>query len=230
MNPAKLLFRVVGQSVLWTGFMAVLLLWPAGDWVWPEAWAFVAIFLSGAIFMAVWLLPRDPQLLAARMSPVIQKGQARWDRMFMACVMAGWCLWLVAMALDGGRVHRGVMPVWLEVIGGLLVIAGFMAIMPVFAANSYAAPVVRVQNERAQRVIDTGPYAIVRHPMYAVSSLYIFGIPLLLGSWHGLAGSVIFMAAISWRAVKEEQMLLSGLPGYADYMRRVRYRLVPYVW
>jgi protein-S-isoprenylcysteine O-methyltransferase Ste14 len=90
--------------------------------------------------------------------------------------------------------------------------------------------VVRVQNERAQHVIDTGPYAIVRHPMYAVASLYIFGIPLLLGSWYGLIGSVLFMVAIGWRATKEEQTLLSGLSGYTDYMRRVRYRLVPYVW
>lgn len=230
MNPGKLLIRTIWQSVLWLGLMAVLLMWPAGDWGWPEGWAFIAIFALGTVFMVAWLLPRDPALLASRMASPIQKGQAWWDRVFMGFVVVGWCVWLVAMALDAGRWHRGQMPVWLEAVGGLMMIAGFAGIMPVFAANSYAAPVVRVQNERSQRVIDTGPYAIVRHPMYAVATLYVFGMPLLLGSWYGLIGSVVLMVAIGWRAMKEEQTLCKGLAGYADYMTQVRYRFVPYVW
>lgn len=230
MNPGKLLVRVIWQSVVWLAFMAVLLFWPAGDWRWVEGWAFLAIFAAGSAFMCAWLIRRDPALLAERMASPVQKEQAPWDRVFMSGTIIVWCGWLVFMGFDAGRWHRGQMSMWLEAVGGLLIVIGFGAIMPVFAANSYAAPVVRVQSERRQHVIDTGPYAIVRHPMYAAASLYVFGIPLLLGSWRGLIGSALIMAAIAFRATKEEQTLRDGLAGYADYMERVRYRLVPYVW
>jgi protein-S-isoprenylcysteine O-methyltransferase Ste14 len=102
--------------------------------------------------------------------------------------------------------------------------------VPVFAANTFAAPVVRIQSERNQRVIDTGPYALVRHPMYAAALLYLVGMPLLLGSWYGLIGTVIFAMGISARAVQEERKLQRELPGYADYITRVRYRLIPGIW
>jgi protein-S-isoprenylcysteine O-methyltransferase Ste14 len=90
--------------------------------------------------------------------------------------------------------------------------------------------VVRVQAERAQRVIDTGPYAIVRHPMYAAAMLYLFGMPLLLGSWYGLVAVLLILALVAPRAVMEERLLQRDLPGYASYMARVRYRLIPYIW
>jgi protein-S-isoprenylcysteine O-methyltransferase Ste14 len=230
MNPGKLLVRVFWQSAIWLAFMAVLLFWPAGDWRWGEGWTFLAIFAAGSALMCAWLIRRDPALLAERMASPVQKEQAPWDRVFMIGTIIVWCGWLAFMGFDAGRLHRGQMPMWLEAVGGFLIVIGFGAIMPVFAANSYAAPVVRVQSERRQHVIDTGPYAIVRHPMYAAASLYVFGIPLLLGSRWGLIGSVLIMAAIAFRATKEEQTLKDGLAGYADYMTRVRYRLVPYVW
>ena len=93
------------------------------------------------------------------------------------------------------------MPAWLNAVGGLLMLTGFAGVMRVFRENSFAAPVVRVQAEREQRVIDTGPYAHVRHPMYAASLLYLTGMPLLLGSWLGLAGAVVIVAGMARRAV-----------------------------
>jgi protein-S-isoprenylcysteine O-methyltransferase Ste14 len=100
----------------------------------------------------------------------------------------------------------------------------------VLRENSFAAPVVRVQAEREQRVIDTGPYALVRHPMYTAAIPYLAGVPLLLGSWYGLLVVAAMIAGVALRAVSEENLLERKLPGYADYMKRVRYRLIPGLW
>jgi protein-S-isoprenylcysteine O-methyltransferase Ste14 len=122
------------------------------------------------------------------------------------------------------------MPVWFNALGGVLVILGFLGTMRVFQENSFAAPVVRLQSERGQHVIDTGPYALVRHPMYAAALLYLAGMPLLLGSWYGLAVVPLFLVGLAPRAVAEEKLLNRELPGYAEYMARVRYRLIPGIW
>jgi protein-S-isoprenylcysteine O-methyltransferase Ste14 len=102
--------------------------------------------------------------------------------------------------------------------------------MWVFRENSFAAPVVKVQSARAHRVVSTGPYALVRHPMYSGIMLFFVGVPLLLGSWWGVAIALLFIVLFAIRARIEERALIDGLPGYADYAARVRYRLVPGVW
>jgi protein-S-isoprenylcysteine O-methyltransferase Ste14 len=229
MTRGKLLVRLIVQTTVWLAIMGLLLFWPAGNWAWPEAWAFLGIFAAGSALFCGWLLGFDPALLEQRLGSLIQKDQPLWDRLFMSAVVVGWCAWLVAMALDV-RWHGAQVPIWVEVVGGVLIVAGFSATVPVFRANSFAAPVVRVQSERQQRVIDSGPYALVRHPMYAAAMPYLIGIPLLLGSLYGLIGSALIAIAIARRAVGEEQLLKKDLTGYADYMAKVRYRLVPYVW
>ena len=225
-----MIFRILIQTSAWLAFMAVLLFVAAGTWRWMEAWWFLIIFAAGSAAFCAWLLRRDPALLAARMGSVVQKEQPLWDRLFMGSILVGWNLWLVLMALDARRWHTSHVPVWLEAVGGVLIVIGFAAVVPVFSVNTFAAPVVRVQEERGQHVIDTGPYALVRHPMYSVSMLYLFGVPLLLGSWYGLIGAVLIVLGISWRAVQEEEVLRRNLTGYAEYMTRVPWRLVPYVW
>ncbi|MGA9796644.1 MAG: isoprenylcysteine carboxylmethyltransferase family protein [Rhizomicrobium sp.] len=210
--------------------MAALLFGPAQTLHWPQAWVFLTIFAAGAAFMGAFLIRRDPGLLSARLNSRLAQGQPLWDRIFMLGAVAGWCAWLALMALDAKRLHPSQMPVGVEVAGALLVIAGFAAVMPVFAANTFAAPVVRVQNEREQRVIDTGPYAYVRHPMYAAAMLYLVGMPLLLGSWYGLIGTALLAVTIAVRAVFEERELKRELPGYTEYTTRVRWRVIPGVW
>ncbi len=229
-TPGRLIARVVVQTSFWLAFMGLLLFLPADDWRWPQAWAFLAMFAIGSVAFSAWLLRRDPALLASRLGPPFQRGQPIWDKIFVLTFIAIWCAWLVLMALDAQRWHTSDIPPWLNVVGGGLTIAGFLATLLVFRENTFAAPVVRVQAERGQRVIDTGPYAVVRHPMYAAAVLYLAGMPLLLGSWCGLLIVPPMIAGIAPRAVFEERLLERELPGYADYTRRVRYRLVPGVW
>jgi protein-S-isoprenylcysteine O-methyltransferase Ste14 len=229
MTSAQLLVRLVVQTTVWLGLMGVVLFVAAGNWAWPQAWAFVVIFVAGSIGFSLWLMRRDPALLASRLT-LNQKGTAAWDRVFLSVFILLWYVWLAVMALDAQRWHLSHMPVALNVLGGVLMIAGFLATMRVFLENSFAAPVVRVQDERGQRVIDTGPYAVVRHPMYAAAILYLAGLPLLLGSWIGLAVAPLFVAGMAPRAIAEERLLAQSLPGYADYMTRVRWRLIPGLW
>jgi protein-S-isoprenylcysteine O-methyltransferase Ste14 len=230
MGSPKLLTRLVVRSVAWLAIMALLLFVPAGNWRWLQAWAFLAIFAAGSAVFSGWLLRRDPDLLASRLGPLVQRGQPIWDRIFLVTFILVWCGWLVLMGLDAQRWRTSAMPVPLNVLGAVLVIAGFLATLWVFRENTFAAPVVRVQAERAHRVIDTGPYSVVRHPMYASALLYLIGMPLLLGSWYGLLLVPLFVLGMAPRAVFEERLLERNLPGYADYMSRVRYRLIPGIW
>jgi protein-S-isoprenylcysteine O-methyltransferase Ste14 len=225
-----MLLKIFVQTTLWLGAMALVLFLAAGRWDWPEGWAFVVLFAAGSAWFVSWLLPRDPALLASRMDVSARADQPWWDKLFLSGFILFWFAWLAFMAAETQRWHWSQMPVWLEVVGGVLVVAGFAGTVPVFAANSFAAPVIEVQTERQQRVIDSGPYAWVRHPMYAASALYLTGMPLMFGSWYGLIGTAAFLVGVSIRAIGEERKLARELPGYAAYMARVRWRLVPHVW
>jgi protein-S-isoprenylcysteine O-methyltransferase Ste14 len=112
----------------------------------------------------------------------------------------------------------------------VLIVGAFWGWIGVLGANSFAATTVELQAERDQRVISAGPYAVVRHPMYAYAILLMLGAPLLLGSLWGLAGLVVLLPLLAARALGEEALLFGGLPGYDDYARRVRFRLVPGIW
>ncbi len=229
MTEAKLIGMLIVRTTVWLGLMGAVMFLAAGDWMWPQGWAFIAIFVIGSIGFSLWLMKRDPALLASRLT-LNQKGTAGWDRVFLTVFILIWFVWLAVMALDARRWQVSHMPLWLNAVGGVLIVLGFLATMRVFLENSFAAPVVRVQEERGQRVIDTGPYAIVRHPMYAAAVLYLVGMPFELGSWWGFLFVPLYIAGIVPRAMAEERLLARELPGYADYMRRVRWRLIPALW
>jgi protein-S-isoprenylcysteine O-methyltransferase Ste14 len=230
MQPRNLLSRLFLQTAIMLALMAAALFGAAGNIAWPQAWVFLAIFTASSAGFGFWLVRRDPDLLAARLASPVQRGQPLWDKMFLLVFMAIWFGWLVLIGRDAQTWHTSHMPPWLNFTGAALIVVGFLGVIRVFAENSFAAPVVRVQSERSQRVIDTGPYAIVRHPMYAAALLYVIGVPLLLGSWYGAVCVLLFILGIASRAVFEEQMLARDLPGYAAYAARVRYRIIPGVW
>jgi protein-S-isoprenylcysteine O-methyltransferase Ste14 len=229
-QTGNLLLRLCLQTGVWLAIMAGLLLGGAENALWPQGLIYLAIFTLGSVVFGARLLKRDPDLLAARLGALNQKGQPLWDKLFLPIFIGSFLVWMWLMARDAQVWRLSHMPMWLNGVGVLLVLAGFAGVMRVFRENSFAAPVVRVQAERQQRVIDTGPYAHVRHPMYAAMLLYLTGLPLLLGSWWGLAGAAVIALAMARRAVAEEGVLARELAGYADYRARVRYRLIPGIW
>ncbi len=224
-----MMFRAAGQTAALVASLAALLFGFAGTIRWAEAWVLLATLTAIAMGTSGWLMARDPALLKSRLSSPVSADQTPGARIVVAVIGAAFILWIAAIGLDH-RIHGRRLPVWAEGIGIVLMAAGIALVCWTFAANSFAAPQVRVQAERAQTVIDTGPYQFIRHPMYAGADLYLLGIALLLGSAWGVAGAWALMLGICVRAVGEEAVLRNGLAGYDDYARRVRYRIMPGVW
>ena len=220
--------RLVLQNFLWGPLFGFLIMWPAGTWCYPGAWAFSAIFIVGGVVFTVWLYQRDPYLLRERMKFPIQKEQKPWDRLFMATGITLFLLWLPLMGWDAGRSGFSAFPGYVQILGAAsILLYGFGACWA-FSVNSFAAPVVKVKKE--QKVAATGPYAIVRHPMYTSVIFLFLGLPLLLDSWLGLCFFPLFLLGLVWRIRKEEATLVAELPGYVKYTQKVRWRLLPYVW
>lgn len=221
---AKLLL----QNLVVVVGMGALLFAAAGTFDWPPAWFYLILSALLGPACGLWLAKTNPGLLAERLKMTAAE-QPVADKLFMAVFMLAIVIWVVVMGVDWRMVASDV-PLVLQLLGLAMFFASTGFIMWVFHENSFAAPVVKVQAERHQQVVSTGPYAHVRHPMYAGVMLYFIGIPLLLGSWWGLAMVPIFLVLFAIRSRIEERTLVAGLPGYADYMSRVRYRLFPGLW
>ena len=145
----------------------------------------------------------------------------------MVWTSIGFISLLVVPALDY-RFKWSVVPVAIVALGNLLVVIGFCLIFLVYRENPYSSATIEIVEE--QKLVSTGPYAVVRHPMYASALLYLIGTPLALGSYWGLLGLGAMMPFLLWRLLDEERLLTKELPGYAEYRKRVRYRLIPHVW
>jgi protein-S-isoprenylcysteine O-methyltransferase Ste14 len=214
-----LLFVVVALSL----FLA------AGTLAWPAGWAFLLLFFGSLGWLILWLARHNPTLLKERMA-LSQPDQKAWDKVIYLLLYVVSIFWLILMSLDAVRFHWSLVPLWLQIAGVLLLLCSFYLFYRTFRENSYLSPVVRLQKDRGQTVISTGPYQYVRHPMYSAFLLFVPGTALLLGSWYGLLGGLLLIILFGRRAVLEERTLRDELQGYAAYMTKVKYRLVPYVW
>lgn len=222
--------RVIRQSIVGLAIMAALLFLPAGTLSWPAAWIYLIEISVTSLAITLWLLRHNPTLLAERMSPLIQRDQKKWDKVLMTALIVLWCGWFALMGLDAVRYGWSEMPLWVQALGALGILISMYIMLLTMRANSFAAPVVKIQVERGHRVVSDGPYAVVRHPMYGGALLLIVATPLLLGSWWGLVMAPIIVLLLGVRAVMEERTLARELEGYAEYAARVRYRMIPMIW
>jgi protein-S-isoprenylcysteine O-methyltransferase Ste14 len=223
--------KLIAGIVFNVVFYALLLFAPAGTLHWWRAWVFLAVtvvVMAVAIF-SLW--PDSADLFSQRAKGVIQKGQPLWDRILVIMLVLSYVGQIVFIPLDLFRFHLVPKPSDLVSLFGLaLYVAGWWIMTLVMKANPFAVTVVRFQEERHQRVIDTGVYAIVRHPMYSGFAPMAIGPALWLQSYVAALLAVIPIAVLAMRSVFEERFLKRELKGYEAYTEKVRYRLIPFVW
>ena len=207
--------------------MGAIIFAAAGTFDYWQAWLFLVCYFTSSLIISMWLIRFDPALLERRMRGGPLAEQEPNQRIIMAITSLGFIAGLVVPGLDR-RFGWSEMPGAVSILGDAVHFVGWAGILAVFRANTFAAATIRV--EAGQKVVSTGPYAVVRHPMYATALLMILGIPVALGSWWGLLVFAALLPALAWRLLDEERVLLRDLDGYADYRRKVRFRLIPLVW
>ena len=219
----KVWLSLVALGVIMGAFLFV----PAGTVDYWQAWVFLAIDIGASAPPTLYLMRHDPALLERRMKggPTAEKQPV--ERLIMWFITFGFIALLVVPALDF-RFGWSAVPLAGVVTGDVLVLTGFYFIFLVYRENTFASATIEVAKD--QQVIATGPYAVVRHPMYASALIYLFGIPLALGSYWGLVVLGAMIPFLLWRLIDEERFLGKNLTGYTEYLQRIKYRLVPFVW
>jgi protein-S-isoprenylcysteine O-methyltransferase Ste14 len=207
--------------------MGALIFGSAGSFRFWQAWAFLAVYLAASALVTQDLIANDPALLERRLKGGPTAETEPTQRLIMAFMSLGFVALIVVPGLDH-RFGWSRAPAVVALAGNVLVAAGFYVCWLVFKANTFASATIRVDD--GQELVSTGPYAIVRHPMYAGALIYLLGTPLALGSYFGLVVLALMTPILIWRLVDEERVLEQRLPGYSGYKRSVRFRLAPGVY
>jgi len=225
-----LILNLIVQTIVWFGFMGVIIFVAAGTLAYAGGWLYLGGMIVGSIVFGLHMLRVDPGLLKERLKPPVQKEQPLADKLVLIPILLLIFGGMAFMAADAARWRWSVMPPTVQWAGCALVLLALLFMYWTMRTNSFAAPVVKIQKSRGQAVITTGPYAIIRHPLYFGTLFYIAGTSLVLGSWWGLVTVPILALLFGIRIGVEEQTLRTGLNGYDDYARRVRSRLIPFIW
>ncbi len=207
--------------------LAVLLFLPAWTVHYWEAWVFLLVFSVSVFVITLYFLREDPKLIESRLKAGPGAEQQKSQKIIQALASIFFILPFLIASLDH-RFGWSNVPTYLVVLGDLFVALGLFFVFLVFRENTFTSATIELREE--QQVISTGPYALVRHPMYAGAFIMLLGVPLALGSWWAFIPVFLLFAAIVWRLLEEEKFLAKNLPGYASYRQKVRYRLIPFIW
>ena len=223
-NRGRLILILLALPVYFALFMFV----PAGTWAWTKGWLFIGVFVGTVAVVALYLWRVNPEVVVARSG--FHQGTKRWDNILLGFFFPAVYAIIPVAALDDGRFHWFPVPWWVVGVGYGLFLVGMGIVTWAEAVNKFFEVTVRIQTDRGQKVIGTGPYAIVRHPGYVGGILFSVGIALCLGSLWALIPAGIASLLLILRTQWEDQTLQAELPGYMAYTERVRYRLIPGVW
>ena len=210
----------------WLVLGAVIFI-PAGTFAYWRGWIFIVVFSASTTIIGLYLALKDPALLQRRMKAGPAAETRPVQKAIISVAFVSVIVLVVVSVLDY-RFGRSHVPAWLSVLGNGLVALGLMIDLRVFRENSYGASTI--EKMEGQRVISTGPYAVVRHPMYVGVAIMLLGVPLALGSYWGLLFMLVNLPILMLRIFDEEKLLRSELEGYDAYVQNVRHRLVPGVW
>jgi protein-S-isoprenylcysteine O-methyltransferase Ste14 len=219
--------KALGGLVRFFIILVGLLFLPVRTFDYWQAWVFLAAFFGSSLAVSLYVMKNDPQLLERRLhaGPRAEKETSQKIIQLLASIL--FVTAIVFPAVDH-RFGWSTVPSYAAIAGDVVVILGFLIVFWVFKENSFASATIEVN--AGQKVISTGPYAMVRHPMYMGAFLIFVGVPIALGSWWGLFVLIPSTAVFVWRLLDEEKFLAKSLAGYEEYRTKVRYRLVPSIW
>lgn len=217
-------FAGILQLFIVFGLTIFLPAWTFDYW---QAWIVVAVFFGCTLAVTVYLMKNDPKLLERRVKAGVGAEQERSQNIIQAFAGAAFIALFVISALDH-RFGWSTVSGYLVALGDLLVALGFYLVFLVFKENSFASGTIEIGDD--QKVVTTGPYALVRHPMYIGALVMLVGVPPALGSLWGLLAIVPMTLVLVWRLLDEEKFLARNLAGYSDYQSKVRYHLLPLIW
>ncbi|MBZ3935454.1 methyltransferase family protein [Methanimicrococcus blatticola] len=203
----------------------------AGTLNFPEGWIFNIWYTLLAWAVTWYLWKKDPALLRERSDFGSFKNQKGWDKIFVPIAVVSYFIWFFIMPVEVCRLGWVTdVPIAVRVLGGVLLLISFVFLYRSVTDNTFLSPAVRIQEERKQKVITTGSYGFVRHPMYLGMAAIMLGAPFLMGSILGLALGIFLTILFMIRVPGEEKMLKEELDGYLEYTEKVKYRIFPFIW
>lgn len=223
----KLIIPTAKTFLIGALILGILLFLPAWTLTYWQGWLFIVVFMTAVNVIGLYLSLKDPVLLERRKKFGPGTEQSPAQKIIMAIAILAVLGLFVFCGVDY-RFGWSPIPAYISLVGDALVAIGLFVNLLVFRENSYGGSTIEIVED--QKVISTGPYALVRHPMYVGVLIMLIGVPLALGAWWGLAILVLTIPLLMWRILDEEQLLKKALPGYIEYMQKVHYRLVPALW